>query len=34
MWTTDDHEADIRKVRSLFNKKMAKHPENFIELAD
>ena len=34
MWTTDDHEADIRKVRSLFNKKMAKHHENFIELAD
>ena len=32
MWTTDDHEADIQKVRSLFKKEMAKRPENFIEV--
>ncbi len=32
MWTTDNHEADIQKIRSLFKKEMAKRPENFIEV--
>ena len=31
-WPTDDHEADILKIRSLFKKEMAKNPENFIEV--
>lgn len=32
VWTTDDAEADILRIRSLFKKEMAKHPENFIEV--
>ena len=32
IWTTDDMEADILKVRSLYKKEMAKHPENFVEV--
>lgn len=31
-WTTDDYEADIRKIRSLYKKEMAKRPENFVEI--
>ena len=31
-WTTDDYEADIRKIRSLYKKEMAKIPENFVEV--
>ncbi len=34
IWTTDDAEADILKVRSLFRKEMAKHPEQFVEAGD
>jgi 1-acyl-sn-glycerol-3-phosphate acyltransferase len=32
IWTTDDAEADILKIRSLYRKEMAKHPEQFIEV--
>ncbi len=32
IWTTDDMEADMQRVRSLYKKEMAKHPENFVEL--
>ena len=32
IWPTDDMEADMLKVRSLFKKEMAKHPENFVEI--
>ena len=32
IWTTDDPEADILKIRSLYRKEMAKHPEQFIEV--
>ena len=32
IWTTDDSEADMRKILSLFKKSMAKHPENFVEI--
>ena len=32
IWTTDDAEADILKVRRLYKKEMAKIPENFIEV--
>ena len=32
IWTTGDMEADMLKIRSLFKKEMAKHPENFIEI--
>ena len=31
IWTTDDCEADILKIRRLYKKEMAKVPENFIE---
>ena len=31
IWTTDDYEADLRKVRSLYHKDIARHPENFID---
>lgn len=31
-WTTDDYEADIQKIRSLYKKEMAKIPENFVEV--
>lgn len=34
IWPTDNFEADLLKVRSAFNKSMAKHPENFIEPTD
>ena len=33
-WTTDDCEADIRYIRSLFKKEMAKHPEQFVEVEE
>lgn len=29
---SDDYEADLMKVRKLYKKEMAKHPEQFIEL--
>jgi len=32
IYTTDDYEADLRRVRRCFRASMAKHPENFIEL--
>ncbi len=32
IWTTDDYEADLRKVRSLYRKEMAKYPDHFIEV--
>ncbi|MBR4773187.1 MAG: 1-acyl-sn-glycerol-3-phosphate acyltransferase [Bacteroidales bacterium] len=32
VWTTDDAEADIRNIRRLYKKEMAKRPENFIEV--
>ena len=32
IWTTDDAEADILKIRRLYKKEMAKIPENFIEV--
>ena len=32
IWTTDDAEADILKIRRLYKKEMAKMPENFIEV--
>lgn len=32
IWTTDDAEADILKIRRLYKKEMAKHPEQFIEV--
>ncbi len=30
--TTDDYEADLARLRSLYRKEMAKHPDQFIEL--
>ena len=32
IWTTDDPEADILKIRSLYRKERAKQPEQFIEV--
>ena len=32
IWTSDDYEADLLKVRKLYLKEIAKHPENFIEV--
>ena len=32
IWPSDDYEADLRKIRSLYRADMAKHPEMFIEL--
>ena len=32
IWTTDDAEADILKIRRLYRKEMAKVPENFVEV--
>lgn len=34
IYTTDDYEADLRKVRSYFHASMAKHPDHFIEVDD
>ena len=34
IYTTDDYEADLKRVRSHFRASMAKHPENFIEADD
>ena len=31
IWTTEDYEADLKKIRSFYHKEMAKHPENFID---
>lgn len=31
LWPTDDYEADVRRLRSLFRKEMAKRPDQFIE---
>lgn len=33
-WPTDDYEADLKKIRSLYRKEMAKYPEKFIEVSD
>ena len=32
IWTTDDYEADLKMVRSLYKARIAKYPEKFIEL--
>lgn len=32
IWPTDDYEADVRRVRSLYRKEMAKRPKQFIEV--
>ena len=32
VWTTDDAEADIRNIRRLYKKEMAKRPAQFIEI--
>ena len=32
IWTTDDYEADLLKVRRMYKKEMAKYPELFIEI--
>ena len=32
IWPTDDYEADIKRLRSLFRSEMAKRPDQFIEL--
>lgn len=34
IWTTDDYESDLLKVRRLYRKELAKYPEKFIELDD
>ena len=31
---SDDYEADLKKIRSLYKARMAKHPEDFIELKE
>ena len=31
IWPSDDYDADLRKVRKLYHKEMAKYPKNFIE---
>ena len=31
IWPSDDYEADLKKVRSLYHAEIAKHPEKFIE---
>jgi len=32
IWTTDDYEADLKKVRSLYRANIAKYPQKFIEI--
>lgn len=32
MMPTDDFEADLRRIRSLYRKEMARHPEMFVEI--
>ena len=32
IWPSDDYNSDLLKVRKLYKKSMAKHPENFIEV--
>ncbi|MBR1785280.1 MAG: 1-acyl-sn-glycerol-3-phosphate acyltransferase [Bacteroidales bacterium] len=32
VWPSGDHEADTRRLRGLYTKSMARHPEKFIEL--
>lgn len=34
IYTTDDAEADILRVRRLFHKEMGKYPERFVEVGD
>lgn len=34
IWTTDDYEADLMKIRRMYKKEMAKYPEKFIEVSD
>ena len=31
VWPSCDYDADLKKIRSLYKARMAKHPENFIE---
>jgi 1-acyl-sn-glycerol-3-phosphate acyltransferase len=31
-YTTDDYEADVRYIRSLYRKEMAKRPNQFVEI--
>ena len=31
-YTTDDYEADVRHIRGLYRKEMAKRPNQFIEI--
>ncbi|MBR4230162.1 MAG: 1-acyl-sn-glycerol-3-phosphate acyltransferase [Bacteroidales bacterium] len=32
VYPTDDYEADVRRIRSLYHKEMAKRPNQFIEI--
>ena len=32
LWPTGDCEADLRRIRALYRKEMAKRPEQFIEI--
>ena len=32
IWPSDDYDADLEKIRSLYHKDIAKHPEKFIEV--
>lgn len=34
VWTTEDAEADILKLRRMYKKEMAKIPENFVEVEE
>lgn len=34
IWTTDDYEADLQRVWSLYRKELAKYPERFVEYND
>lgn len=32
IWPSDDYDADLEKIRSLYHKDIAKHPDKFIEV--
>ena len=32
VWPSDDYEADVQKIRSLYRKEMAKRPNLFVEV--
>ena len=34
IWPTDDYEADLQRVWSLYRKELAKYPERFVEYND